>query len=175
MNAVPETREASGASCEEADAIIAGAIRFYFGHSSRSVYSNLHAINILDLTSYRIEKAGGAKELVIALEEAMMAFDFRHGSAVIHSGRDIGWILKGAKEKANNARHVADLVSALKSSMTAIDDWLHIYAPEFCDAERVEESSRRVYEQGTLSYISGVQQRNHAALRAFEDSTSSSK
>lgn len=174
MSLVPESVEASAAPIDRAEEIITDAIRFYFGHGPTSVYSNLHAVNILDVTSYRVEAAGGAKDLVNALEEAMGSFDFRHGPAVIHSGRDIARILKAAKEKADNAKNVANLVAALKSSMTALDDWLHTYAPEFCDPGHVADAQRRIGERGTLSYITEVQQRNRNALRPFEDSTCSS-
>lgn len=56
------------------------------------------------------------------------------------------------------------LTAALTQSVTAIDDWLNIYAAEHCDAQRVKEAEKRVYEYGTLSYITTVQERNRAAL-----------
>lgn len=46
-----------------------------------------------------------------------------------------------------------NLVEALKKAKTALDDWLNIYASEFCDEKRVKEARERVHERGTLSYI----------------------
>lgn len=57
------------------------------------------------------------------------------------------------------------LTAALRSSMTAIDDWLQTYAAELCDPARVREAEQRIGEYGTLSYIAHVQERNRAALQ----------
>ncbi len=56
------------------------------------------------------------------------------------------------------------LVKALERSIVAIDDWLHLFAGEFCNEADVLESKKRVYEHGTLSYISEVQSQIRAAL-----------
>lgn len=58
--------------------------------------------------------------------------------------------------------------TALSRSMTAIEDWLNIYASDLCATDRVEEARRRVGEHGTLAYIADVQQVNRDALGAME-------
>lgn len=58
----------------------------------------------------------------------------------------------------------AALRAALKRSMTAIDDWLNTYAPEFCDEKRVAEARERLGEYGTIGYIAYVQEQNRNAL-----------
>ena len=63
----------------------------------------------------------------------------------------------------------AQLVEALKTSITAIDDWLHIYAEELCNEPDVAASKVRVHENGTLAYIAYVQDKNRVALAAAEE------
>ena len=45
-----------------------------------------------------------------------------------------------------------------------MDDWVNTYAPEFCDAARVEESRARIRQHGTLGYVATVQEQNRRAL-----------
>lgn len=59
---------------------------------------------------------------------------------------------------------VRELVAALDTSVVAINDWLHIYAEDECNADRVAEAKARVLEHGTLAYIAEVQEKNRAAL-----------
>ena len=55
--------------------------------------------------------------------------------------------------------------AALCASITAIDDWLNIYAEEHCDDRRVKEARLRIQASGgTLAYIARVQQANRDAL-----------
>jgi hypothetical protein len=56
---------------------------------------------------------------------------------------------------------------ALERSVTALNDWLHVYAPEFCGDDHVAESRARIGEYGTLAYIAHVQEKNRAALQAL--------
>lgn len=57
------------------------------------------------------------------------------------------------------------LREALERSRVAIDDWLNIHAPEFCDEARVAEARERIHAHGaTLAYITDVQQQTRAAL-----------
>ena len=59
---------------------------------------------------------------------------------------------------------VERLLTALGHSVIAIDDWLHQYASEECNAEDVERTWARIRENGgTLTYIAQVQQRNREA------------
>lgn len=60
------------------------------------------------------------------------------------------------------------LRAALERSITAIDDWLHLYAPDICDEARVAEAQERVGKYGTIGYIAGVQEQNQAAIRKGE-------
>lgn len=70
---------------------------------------------------------------------------------------------------------LAQLVEALKTSITAIDDWLHIYAEELCNEADVAASKARVHANGTLAYIAEVQERSRAALAAAEDEENKNK
>lgn len=41
----------------------------------------------------------------------------------------------------------------------ALDDWMRMYAPEFCDGEKVEETRNRIRAKGgTLAYIASLRQ-----------------
>lgn len=35
----------------------------------------------------------------------------------------------------------------------ALKDWLHVYAPDLCDAVEVEKAKARIGEHGTIAYI----------------------
>jgi len=60
------------------------------------------------------------------------------------------------------------LREALECSVTALDDWLHVYAHDLCGETHVEESRARIGRFGTLGYIADVQFRNRAALAQKE-------
>lgn len=60
-----------------------------------------------------------------------------------------------------------DMAKALEQAITAIDDWLNIYAEDCCGEQRVREAKERVYENGTLWYIATVQAVNRAVLDHF--------
>jgi len=43
---------------------------------------------------------------------------------------------------------------ALRASISALNDWTHMYAPAFCDERAVVESYHRIRDNGgTLAYI----------------------
>lgn len=63
--------------------------------------------------------------------------------------------------RAENER----LRAALIQSVTAIDDWLNIYASDLCEDARVKEAKCRVFKYGTLAYISRVQEVNKDAMK----------
>ena len=55
--------------------------------------------------------------------------------------------------------------TALKHAAQALDDWLHVYAPEHCHAEHVAETQHRIMlAGGLLAYIAGVRQEIREAL-----------
>jgi hypothetical protein len=56
------------------------------------------------------------------------------------------------------------LAGALRTSMVALDDWLNIFASEFCDKQRVKEAYARINAEGTIAYLSGIQESNRTAL-----------
>lgn len=61
------------------------------------------------------------------------------------------------------------LEEALTGSLTAIDDWLNLYADDLCDPARVKEARSRIDAAcGTLAYIAKTQDANRAALAAFQ-------
>ena len=59
---------------------------------------------------------------------------------------------------------IDELAEALERSRVAIDDWLHSYAPEFCNVQYVQETMERISAFGTIGYIAKVQEANRAAL-----------
>lgn len=87
-----------------------------------------------------------------------------------------------SKDNIKAAHSIVTLTSAveagtvaLMSSMTAIDDWLNLYASELCDEVRVEEAKARVGAAGTLAYIADVQEANRIAMSemSYRDKCSS--
>lgn len=60
------------------------------------------------------------------------------------------------------------MTAALKTAEVAINDWLHVYAPELCDDASVQESFQRIDERGTLSYIAHVSQEIRDAIQLSE-------
>jgi hypothetical protein len=58
----------------------------------------------------------------------------------------------------------ADLRRALEAAQRGINDWLHLYAPDHCHADRVAEARSRVHEHGTLAYIADLNQIINEAL-----------
>lgn len=64
--------------------------------------------------------------------------------------------------------------TALQAAIIALNDWLHIYAPEFCSEEHVKESQDRVFEYGTLAYISSVTTQCRDALRLDKENDQNS-
>lgn len=69
-----------------------------------------------------------------------------------------------AAEMSEAADRLERVTQALARSMVALDDWLNVYAPEHCNADRVAEARARIAEGGTLGYIAGLQAANRAAL-----------
>lgn len=63
---------------------------------------------------------------------------------------------------------VARLREALTRSMTALDDWTALYAPDMCSEEHVQAAHDRINEIGTLGYIADIQEKNAAALAPGE-------
>lgn len=61
------------------------------------------------------------------------------------------------------------LREALEQSVIAIDDWLHQYAGEHCNELSVQDTQRRIFQNGgTLAYIADVQSANRAALKGAQ-------
>jgi hypothetical protein len=56
------------------------------------------------------------------------------------------------------------LREALEFSMQALDDWLHVHAPDECNANDVARSRSRISKYGTIGYIATVQEGNRKAL-----------
>ena len=50
----------------------------------------------------------------------------------------------------------ARLLKTLARAETALNDWVHTYAPEMCDQEYVDATMERIAECGTLAYIGEV-------------------
>lgn len=60
-------------------------------------------------------------------------------------------------------RRVRDLLQRLH---TALGDWLHTYADEFCEEDKVAETHRRLFDEGgTLLYIAKRQEEIREILK----------
>jgi hypothetical protein len=71
-------------------------------------------------------------------------------------------LVKRAEAEEDRVRGMRE---ALERSKVALDDWLHVYAGDMCDPQKVAESVARISEAGaTLAYIAKVQKQNRAAL-----------
>lgn len=68
--------------------------------------------------------------------------DARHAAAELAVGQDAV---------------VEKLAEVLGMASIALDDWLNIHAPEFCDEQRVAEAQERINAVGTLAYIADMQ------------------
>jgi len=79
------------------------------------------------------------------------------------AGFDLKFVKKGDKDEA------AVLKDALTRSMTALDDWLNLYAPDECNPDRVAEAKSRVWPGGTIGYIAEVQAQNRAAMNGASE------
>lgn len=98
--------------------------------------------------------------------------EYLHGIVIgniVPNHTDLVAILKWADDEIRKCRPSpafpgAGVRDALEQSITAIDDWLHLYAGEFCNPGRVAEAEKRVGEYGTLHYIATVQKKNCEAL-----------
>lgn len=66
----------------------------------------------------------------------------------------------------------AVLRSSIKMAQTAINDWLHVHAPEECSPEVVAETRNRLSQFGTAYYIAMVQQHLTKALNGDQNQNS---
>jgi hypothetical protein len=55
------------------------------------------------------------------------------------------------------------LQQAVDAAILALDDWTHVYAPEYCDSTDVANSKLRLQENGTVWYIANVLDKLRAA------------
>jgi FtsZ-binding cell division protein ZapB len=94
---------------------------------------------------------------VTSLKEERDAYKER-GEARGQSVRDLTQQLAAANGM------VEMLAGALRTSMVALDDWLNIFASEFCDKQRVKEAYARINAEGTIAYLAGIQESNRTAL-----------
>jgi len=84
---------------------------------------------------------------------------------------EINYVLEAADHKRTKAKADSVIESAKVSSQasrTVLSDWLHIYADDMCEPEKVEESRARINVSGTLAYIANVQVLNRKTLAAIE-------
>jgi hypothetical protein len=114
----------------------------------------LDTSKILERAAREIEKAKADRELALANYEGQRRNTLAYAADLNIANERIREL------ESENAR----LREALKTSMTAIDDWLNLYASDICDEARVQEAEVRVRERGTLSYIAHVQAANGNAL-----------
>jgi hypothetical protein len=66
------------------------------------------------------------------------------------------------------------LRTALQAAITALNDWLHLTAPEQCGEEHVRESEERVFEYGTIAYIADVTTQCRNALKLDKENDQNS-
>src|SRR5271165_2627938 len=70
------------------------------------------------------------------------------------SSPEIRYIEQIDKQITDNTK----MREALEDAIVALDDWMNIYASEFCDADRVAEARKRLSQDGSLYYIATVLQ-----------------
>lgn len=73
------------------------------------------------------------------------------------------------EEREEAADEIERLRKALETAQAAMHDWLHLYAPDECKPEQVEESRKRVWPGGTIGYIADVTAEIRAALDAVKE------
>lgn len=61
-------------------------------------------------------------------------------------------------------RERSSMRTALQAAITALDDWLNIYASEHCNPQRVAEAQERIGQIGTIAYITDVTTQCRKAL-----------
>jgi hypothetical protein len=65
----------------------------------------------------------------------------------------------------NDENSIIGMAKALESSIIAIDDWLHLYAPDICDDIDLAETTHRIENAGgPLAYIAKIQDENRKAI-----------
>lgn len=112
----------------------------------------------------------------VDLEQAIRAFDYGYGAVYLFNPKELKAIedydpLYTTPQPAPDTVPRADydkLLEALKQSMVAIDDWLNMFASEFCNEDRVKEAFERIKEKGTIGYIADVQEINRKAIAEAE-------
>jgi hypothetical protein len=114
------------------------------------------------MNSQPILETPSPQELQVWADEAQACVD--SGELIISDPRKARATIDALRSHAALKARVAELEGALRSSVVAIDDWLHSYAGEFCDEVHVEETAKRLSEYGTIGYIANVQEKNRAAL-----------
>jgi hypothetical protein len=75
--------------------------------------------------------------------------------------KEVSLVVSGLRARCEKAE------AALERSIVAINDWMHLYAPDMCKESDVAEAMARVHENGTLAYIANVQEQNRDALAAI--------
>lgn len=61
------------------------------------------------------------------------------------------------------------LQQAVDAAILALDDWAHVYAPEFCNSTDVANSKLRLQENGVVWYIANVLEKLRAAKATLTD------
>ena len=61
------------------------------------------------------------------------------------------------------------LRSALTSAILALDDWLTVFAPEFCREDRVNDARKRISEHGLMYYHAITVRKCKQALGEYKD------
>ena len=59
--------------------------------------------------------------------------------------------------------------AALLDAKTALNDWIHIYANDFCDPMDVTESVNRVQSYGLVGYVAEIIDQCNTALQLISD------
>src|SRR5690606_19596592 len=75
----------------------------------------------------------------------------------------------GLTDRDDQAEDIETLVDALRVAKQGINDWMHIYAHDMCDEDRVEEARKRVHYAGPLAYIADINVVINEALALFSD------
>ena len=137
----------------------------------RKLYGEAFAKEVADLVicALHIAKLEGfdLQDAVIDNSSLRNKVDIQALAALAHEQKG-DWrnatisLVKRAEAEEDRVRGMR---AALERSKVALDDWLHVYAGDMCDPQKVAESVARISEAGaTLAYIAKVQKQNRAAL-----------
>lgn len=88
----------------------------------------------------------------------------------VESPADFMMLQRARAENAALRERVGVLEGLTERAVVALDDWIHMYASEHCDEERVRQAGARIRQHGgTLAYVGTIISDARAALKTEEE------